>query len=290
MLPSVDNSAIFDKYNMQTVKAYFEGEQTKIQAYIVGISNAAEGIGLVGYNNYTDVYSTPITLYSGVNNPIKISCLNSDQKPINVSNINIQVGLFQPGTQNELITANAAGVDSANGVVEIIFTPSQLAPLDFGLYEIGMAATDANLNAWPIYINDFFGSRLSTRLSKGPVLAYSNPTPVVFVDQVDVGVVSNQINLTNRPMGSTTATLCANIVAYSGNIVAQGTMLSVPLPNDWGNISSTYYANASGLYFQSVVGSFAWIRFVLDSIDPNGSGNLSPSNVAMYISGGNIRI
>jgi len=277
---------------MQTVKAYFEGRQTKILAYIVGISDATSGIGVVGYNEVRTVYSTPLVLYSGVNNPIKIQCLNSDQKRINLANSNvaIQCGLFEPNTQNELITANATSIDSTNGVVEIVFTPSELAPLDFGMYEIALTGTDANLNIYPIYINDNFGSRLTTTLAKGPVLAYPDPTPVTFLDVVDVGVTSNPIDLTNRPMNSTLATLCANLVLYTGNIVAQGTMVSIPLPTDWANVSSTFYANAAGLVFQSVSGSFAQIRFVLDSIDPSRSGNLSPSNVATYISGGNIRI
>ena len=275
---------------MQTIKAYFEGEETKILATVVGFSDQDTGIGLIGYNNYKSVYSTPITLYSSVNNPIKIQCLNSDQKAINVSNISIQCGLFEPNTQNELITANAISIDSANGVVEIVFTPSQLSPLDFGLFEIALVGTDANLNAYPIYIDDNYGSRLTTRLSKGPILAYADPLPVTFLDVTDVGVVSNPIDLTNRPMNSTLATLCANLVLYTGNIIAQGTMVTIPLPNDWGNISSTYYSNVAGLVFQSVSGSFAQIRFVLDTIDPSKSGNLSPANVAMYISGGNIRI
>jgi hypothetical protein len=275
---------------MQTVKAYFEGKQTKILAYIVGISDASSGIGIVGYNEVRTVYSTPITLYTGVLNPIKIQCLNSDQKRIDVSNIAIQCGLFQPNTQNELITANAVSIDSANGVVEIIFTPSELAPLDIGFFEIALTATDANLNAYPIYINDNFGSRLTTTLAKGPVLAYPDPAPLTFLDIVDVGVTSNPVDLTKRPMNSTLATLCANLVLYTGNIVAQGTMVSIPLPTDWANVSATFYSNVAGLVFQNVEGSFAQIRFVLDSLDPSGNGWLSQSNVATYISGGNIRI
>lgn len=275
---------------MQTIKAYFEGKETKILAYIVGLSDITNN-GVISCNEVRTVYSIPVVLYSGVNNPIKIQCLNSDQKRINVTNVAIQCGLFEPNTQNELITANAASIDSANGIVEIMFTPSQLSPLDFGSYEIALTGTDtANLITYPIYINDNFGSRLTTTLAKGPVFAYPDPTPVTFLDIVDIGVVSNAIDLTQRPMNSTLATLCANIVSYTGNIIAQGTMVSIPLPNDWGNVSSTYYANAAGLVFQSVSGSFAQIRFILDSIDPSGTGNLSPSNIAAYISGGNIRI
>jgi hypothetical protein len=275
---------------MQLIRTYFENLEPKIRAQIVGFSSANAGIGLIGYNEDRIVYSTPLTLYSGVNNPVKIVCLNSDQKSINVEAVSIQLGLFVPNTQNELLTANATNIDSANGVVQVTFTPSQLAPLDFGFYEVALTATDGNLNVFPIYIDDNYGSRLTTILMKGPVLAYPNPYPVVFSDVTDVGVVSDPINLTGRPMNSTVATLCANIVSYTGNIVAQGTTVTIPTLHDWGNVSATYYANAAGLYFQSVTGSFAWIRFVLDSIDPTGTGNLSPSNVAAFISGGNIRI
>ena len=64
------------------------------RSYFVGISDATSDIGKVGYHEAITMYSTPLTIYSGVNNPIKISCMNSDQKLINVSNVDIQCGLF----------------------------------------------------------------------------------------------------------------------------------------------------------------------------------------------------
>jgi hypothetical protein len=279
---------------MQFIKSFFEGEEPKIRAQIVGFSNANSGIALVGYNEDKVVYSVPLKLYSGVNNPIKIICLNSDQKYINVSNANIQVGLFVAGTENELIIANATNIDSANGVVQIIFTPSELAPLDFGFYEVAVTATDANLNVWPVYIDDNYGSRLTVQFLKGPVLAYANALPVNWTDISTIGVVSQQIDLTNRPMGSTLATLQTNLgnstIGYTGNILAQGSMVTIPLPPDWGNISSTYYANVSGNIVQSVQGSFAMLRFIADGIDPNKWGNVSQSNIGNAISYSSVRI
>ena len=169
---------------MQTIKAYFENQEARILAYVVGFGN-------IGYNQGVAVYSTPVSLYSGTNNPIKIQCLNSDQKRINVSNVTVQLGVFQPGTQNELIVKTATNVDSANGVIETILTSSDLAPLDFGQYEIALVAVDEFNNAYPVYINDYYGSRLPTSLSKGPVLAYPDPIPVVWTDQSGIGVCSS---------------------------------------------------------------------------------------------------
>ena len=262
---------------MITIKAY--PEKNKLLAYVVGFDT-------IGADQGVAVYSTPISLYSGVNNPIKIQCLNSDQKRIDVSNVTIQLGLFQPNTQNELVVKTATNIDAANGVVQATFTVGDLAPLDFGFYEVAVVATDLAGDSYPVYVNDYYGSRLTTTLSKGPILAYPDPINVVWTDQSGVGVCSDAINLTTRPMNSTTATLCANLVAYSGNILAQGTLVSLPTNTDWGNVSSTYYSNVSGLVFQNVEGSFAWLRFVLDNADPNGWGNLSANT---YINGGNIR-
>ena len=263
---------------MQTVKVYV-GENIII-GYLPGITDT-------GWDEVTAVYATPIKLYSGVNNPIKIRCLNTDQQQINVSNLSIQIGLFEPGTECELLTLAASDYDSANGLVITTFTASELAPLDFGSYELTVTASDNTGNVWPIYIDDNQGTRLTTALLKGPVLAYGDPLPVTFLDVVGVGVVSNSINLTTRPQNSTTATLAANLVAYTGNIVAQASMVSIPTNVDWGNVSADYYSNVSGLIFQNLSGSFAWCRFLLDSADPSGNGMVQSN---LFVTGGNIRI
>lgn len=284
----------FNKYNMQLIKTYWEGENTKILAYIVGFSNETSGIGLVGYNEVKTVYSVPLSIYSGVNNPIKIQCLNSDQKKINVSNANIQVGVFVPGTQHELFVANAANIDAANGVVSVTFLPSQLEPLNFGMYEVAVTATDANLNVFPVYINDNYGSRLPFQLLKGPVLAYANAIPIQWTDQSGIGVCSQNIDLTNRPMGSTLATLQTNLgnatMGYTGNITIQASMITIPLPVDWANVGSAYYSNVSGSVFQNASGSYAMMRFIVNGIDPTGAGNVSSSNISNVVSFSSVRI
>ena len=261
---------------MSTIKAYFE------RNYIYGqfIDN-----GNIEANpeTYRVMYANPISLYQGVGNLIQIFCMNSDQKNIDVSNVTVQVGLFEPNTENELATLIATPIDSANGRVIVNFTPSVLAPLDFGMYEVAVTAIDQNNNVWPVYINDSYGSRLKASLSKGPVLGYGNAINLIFTDQTMLGVVSQQVDLTKRPMGSTLATLQISFNQYTGNILAQGTMVTNPVPNDWANISSAFYANISGNVFQNVSGTYALMRIVADGIDPNGWGNVSTANIANVI-------
>jgi hypothetical protein len=265
---------------LKTIKAYLQSDEFKIRAQVVDSD-------YVHHNAEVFVYSTPITLYSGVNNPIKIQALNSDQKRIDVSNIAVQFGLFECNSENELISITASNVDAANGVVEATLTPSLLAPLDFGYYEIALIGTDLNSNVYPIYIDDNYGSRLTATLKKGPVLAYGDPLPVNFFDTVGVGVVSSEIDLTHRPQNSTLVTLQANLNSYTGNIIAQGSLISGPSSTDWGNISSTLYSNVSEPVFQNVNGAYACIRFILDSADPNGNGTVFANS---FVSNANIRI
>ena len=119
------------------------------------------------------------------------------------------------------------------------------------------------------------------------MFAYPDPIPVPFTDVGHVGVVSGQINLTSRPMNSTTATLQLDFAQpYSGNIISQGSLVSIPLPSDFANINSVNYSNANGIIFQNVLGSYAVIQFLVDEIDPMGWGNV---NVAAWISNANIR-
>lgn len=266
---------------MITIKAY--SEKNRIHALFTDINSDRR-------EEENVVYSNPIQLYSGVNNPIRIFCLNSDQKFIDASNISIQAGIFSPGTSEELITVNAANVDAAHGLVQINFSPDDLEPLNFGTYEVALTAIDANLNAYPIYINDHYGSRLTTTLSKGPILEYNDPISVNFTDVEHVGVVSDQIDLTKRPVNSFVATLQAQLEQYTGNIISQGTLISIPTVDDWANVSSSYYSNISGNILQNVLGSYAMIRFVVDGIDPRKFGNIGQSNIANVIISSSIRI
>lgn len=236
-----------------------------------------------------NVYSRPITLFKGVDNPIKLWNLNTDQKPINISNISLTCNLFTPGTQYQWISKSVTNVDSANGVAQVTFVSSDLAGLELGKYEIGMTATDINFgNATPVYLNDNYQGRLTVNLELGSVSALTDPIPVTFTDTPRVGVVSNYIDLTVRPSGNNNLTFGANlIVPYTGNIVAQGAMITNPVNGDFGNILLENYDNFSGLTMFNVPGTYATIRFLIDELDPNGTyGNINANN---YITSAAIR-
>jgi len=257
---------------MNQIKAYFE--RNYIWGYFASDTSTKE--------SYITMYSIPVSLYSGVNNPVQIFCLNSDQKKIDVSNLSVQMSLFQPNTQNELITVSTSSIDAANGRVIGYFTPSDLSGLEFGMYEIAVTATDGS-NVWPVYVDDTYGTRLKTTIQKGPVMAYVDPVSVNFTDVPGVGVVSGQIDLTNRPIHSTLATLQIALNDYTGNVISQATTVSSPSLNDWANVGITSFTSFTGNTFINVPGSFSGIRFIVDGIDPNEWGNVADANITSTI-------
>ncbi|VVC05093.1 Uncharacterised protein [uncultured archaeon] len=275
------HSVVEINIHVQTIKAYFD--RNVIRAQFLSDS-------FTSVNEEEFMYSIPLTIYTGVNNLIRVSCLNPDQKNIDVSNLSIQFGLFVPETENELLTANAIPIDSANGVVQVTLIPAELAPLDVGFYECTLTAADANSVSYPVYVNDSYQTRLMVNLEKGPIDAYGNPIFVSWSDIPDVGVTSSQIDLTSRPVGSSLATLQTNLVDYTGNIISQGALNTTPLPHDWGNISFTNFSNFSGNTFINVEGIYASIRFVADGIDPQGTGNVTTANIALVVNQSSIRI
>jgi hypothetical protein len=234
------------------------------------------------------VYSRPITVFQGVQNNIKIWFLNTDQKPVDISNISVTFNLFTPATQYQWLSKPVNDYDSANGVAIINLLSSDLAPLALGFYEVGMTATSLiDSSVTPVYLNDNYQGRLSLNLEPGPVSALTPPIPVTFTDTSHVGVVSDNIDLTVRPSGNNNLTFGANLILpYTGNIVAQASMVTNPVNADFGNVVIENYSNVSGPIMFNVPGTFAVMRFLLSALDPNGNGNVVANN---YITSSSVR-
>lgn len=269
---------------MQTVLAY--NYPIKILAQIVD-----DYINQLGYDTeWRQVYSREITAFQGVNNPVKITFLNTDQKTANIANLTISVNLFTPETQYQWLSKTANVANASTGIAWVTFTSSDLQPLEYGMYEIGMTATDVNSGqVTPVYLNDNYQGRLTFNLLPGPVSTQTPPVGITFTDVPLSGVVSNYIDLTVRPQGDSTLTFFANlIVPYTGNIIAQGAMITNPVyPSDFANIVVENYSNFSGNTMLNVLGTYSTMVFLVDQLDPGGQwGNINANN---YITSSMVR-
>jgi hypothetical protein len=232
------------------------------------------------YGEFRQMYSRQITTFKGVDNPVRINFLNTDQKFANIATITANVNVFTPGTQYQWFSKPVVVGNASIGSANVTFLSSDLAGLELGFYEIGMTATDTTSNiTTPVFLNDNYQGRLPMELQLGPVSAETDPISLTFTDVSNVGVVSNQVNLTIRPAGNNTATFFANLAQpYTGNIIAQGTLVTNPVNSDFGNITVQPYANISGPVMFNVLGTYAVMRFIIDTLDPAGNSNIIVSN------------
>ena len=86
---------------MQTIKAYLYDQKVEVQILDTSIFTVRNKI----------VYSTPVKVYQGIDNPIQVVVKNQDQKKVNLTGYVMQADIQDP--QNE-VTVNSYAVTWAN--------------------------------------------------------------------------------------------------------------------------------------------------------------------------------
>jgi len=126
------------------------------------------------------VYSRPIKVYQGIDNPIQLVVKNQDQKPVNLTGYTVQIDIQDPNNQLTAysFTANGSGAYSnlTIGTTTVLFTTAILNSLDQRFYKITtrLIKNSDNTQA-PLYIDDNYGVPLDLEV----LPAYYSSTTVV---------------------------------------------------------------------------------------------------------------
>jgi cytochrome c oxidase assembly factor CtaG len=122
------------------------------------------------------VYSRPIKVYQGIDNPIQVVIKNQEQKKANVSAYRVQVDI-QDFTNNVTVWSGNVSFDAnlggniQQGLGVITITSATLANLEQRLYNL-TTRTISNTNVQrPVYIDDNHGAVLDLEVLPG----YLNP-------------------------------------------------------------------------------------------------------------------
>lgn len=216
------------------------------------------------------MYSKPIKIYIGINNPIKILCLNDDQKAVDITGLSIQLNVFEPTTRALLISKPATNVDYsvALGISSVTIGYPDLAGLDIGSYEIGLTATDNSGNVTTLYVDCNYTSRLPLELKKGPVENINSPVFLGFsVDSSNANIVSQFVSLANAPANDTNFSVQTDLIAYSGNLHFQASNVANPNSTSFSDLSITNYSNYTGTIISTANsnGNVSWLAILLDN-------------------------
>lgn len=133
------------------------------------------------------MYSRPVTIYQGVDNPIQVSIKNQEQRPVNVAAYTIQAAIQDPVNRVTVEIFPVIMSDAARGLGSFVIDKTTMLELDQRFYHITLKAIKTSDNSeQPMYMDDNFGAPIPVEVRE----AYYAEGPDVFEDAIiDAGTI-----------------------------------------------------------------------------------------------------
>jgi len=104
------------------------------------------------------VYSRPITVYQGIDNPLQIVIKNQDQKPVNLTGYSVQIDIQDPLNKLTAYSFSVTFTDITKGQGTVLLDKDTVNSLDRRIYKLTMRTIyDDDASEKPLYIDDNFG-------------------------------------------------------------------------------------------------------------------------------------
>ena len=104
------------------------------------------------------VYSRPITVYQGIDNPIQVVVKNQDQKAVNLTGYSLQIDIQDPVNHLTAYSFSVTFTDITKGQGTILIDKDTVNSLDQRIYKLTMRTiSDDDASERPLYIDDNFG-------------------------------------------------------------------------------------------------------------------------------------
>lgn len=143
---------------MQTIKAYLYPIIIQVQIPDPTIFTVRNRV----------VYSQPIKVYRGIDNPIQILLLNQDNKPIDLTDCLVQVSIQDPVAMLNMATYTVDWTDITKGRGTIVIDSARLDALDQRFYKLTIKKIDTtNSETVPAYIDANYGVPLDLEVLPG---------------------------------------------------------------------------------------------------------------------------
>lgn len=143
---------------MQLIRMFIQQQKIRLK-----ISDSAPNV-----QEDRKVYSRPVQLFKGINNELSIAVSNADQKPVNISNYQIQVDLVSADAQDLLGRFSAEITDAAQGLADVQIPAWIINPAPTGWYRLLVRYADDAAGAQrPGFVNDNYQMSIPVQLQLG---------------------------------------------------------------------------------------------------------------------------
>ena len=165
---------------MITVKAYLYPNTAEVQVFDPTIFT----------NRNRVMYSRPIKVYQGIDNPIQVIIRNQDQKSVNLTGYTVQAQIQDPTTQTTVNTYAVTFADITKGLGNFTLDHATLNRLENRFYKLTFRTVNSTTNLEkPIYTDDNYGVPLDLEVLPAYYAATPGSEPTATTYTFDGGVL-----------------------------------------------------------------------------------------------------
>lgn len=163
---------------MQTIKTYLYPNKIIVQFLDPTIFTVRNRV----------VYSRPITVYQGIDNPLQVVVNNQDQKTINTTGYLVQLDIQDPVNLGSVESLAVTMVNPTKGQGTVTIPRDVVNALEQRFYKITIKLIAVATNKeQPLYIDDNYGASLDLEVL--PAWYESMPLTLNSVEVIDGGTI-----------------------------------------------------------------------------------------------------
>jgi hypothetical protein len=135
------------------------------------------------------VYSRPITIYQGIDNPLQIVIRNQDQKLVNMTGSTVQLAIEDPVNQVTAYNLAVTFTDITKGLGTVTIDAATVNSLAQRIYKLTLKRVlVSDSSESPLYVDDNFGVPLDLDV-KPAYYSTTEPAPALNEVVIDSGVL-----------------------------------------------------------------------------------------------------
>jgi hypothetical protein len=130
------------------------------------------------------VYSRPITIYQGIDNPLQVVIKNQDQKAVDITGYLVQLDIQDPTIKGSVDSLAVTVTDYTKGLGTVTIPREVVNVLEQRFYKITIKLINDSTNKErPLYIDDNYGASLDLEVLPGWYESVAmNPPPDEVID------------------------------------------------------------------------------------------------------------
>ena len=219
------------------------------------------------------MYMRTIKLYKGVDNVIRFSFKNGDQKSVNITGWTVTFNMLSDDESTVVVSKGVTTIDANLGVVTATVTDFDLLDCTHPRYNYSLSITDPDGSEQVVYADANYGVRGEIQLLDGHYPTFKPSIDVQLPTNGNSSVITSTIT-SDTPSRQQSAHHTSQFYFsnFTGNIAVQSTLDALPSNGNVGNVSLSWSTVSTLPYVDQVVtdyynfdGVYTAIRFQINA-------------------------